>query len=494
MSNQKFIENIEKAEQAIREKKQSVKKGKMRQQYHFMAESGWINDPNGLIYFRGQYHLFYQFNPYEPVWGEMHWGHAVSDNLMDWSYLPIALAPSETYDTHERGGCFSGTSIENEGRLYLLYTGTSRGDAGFVQAQCLAESEDGITFHKYSENPVITVPEGYDACDFRDPKIWRHNGAFYLACGAKKNGYARLLLYRSEDLKSWEYISVMAESRGEWGEMWECPDFYTLSGTDILTFSPVGVGERKTVYMTGKMDYDTGKFSCLREGEIDWGFDYYAPQTMEDKNGRRIMFGWAGGWEWMPWWKSHGRSVKEGWCGFYGLPREVCLAEDGSLQFMPVKEVMQMRIKELLYLPETIVESRKCLALPESDIYELALKIDLKRTTMDTGLLRLCGRDNCYTDVILDLRNLELKVDRDHSDEESRGISRSILCPLNPETLDIHIFMDRCSVEVFANEGRNVHTCCIYPGEDQTENCLMSLDGDMVIRELRMWELGCGKD
>ncbi len=143
MSSLQLKKNIEKAERAIQEKRETAGQGKMRQQFHFMAESGWINDPNGLIYFHGQYHLFYQFNPFKPAWGEMYWGHAVSDNLVDWTYLPVALAPSENYDSHEQGGCFSGTSIEYDGKLYLLYTGTSSGEHGFVQVQCLAESSDG---------------------------------------------------------------------------------------------------------------------------------------------------------------------------------------------------------------------------------------------------------------------------------------------------------------------------------------------------------------
>lgn len=487
MSSMQLKRNIEKAERAIQEKRETAGRGKMRQQFHFMAESGWINDPNGLIYFHGQYHLFYQFNPFKPVWGEMYWGHAVSDDLVDWTYLPVALAPSENYDSNERGGCFSGTSIEHEGKLFLLYTGTSRAEHGFVQVQCLAESTDGITFEKYEENPVLRAPAGYEECDFRDPKVWNHEGSFYMICGTKKEGYAKLLLFQSADLKNWEYKSVMAESRGEWGEMWECPDFYSISGTDVLIFSPVGAGERKTVYMTGQLDYQTGAFCCVREGEVDWGFDYYAPQTLEDRDGRRIMFGWAGGWDWMPWWNGHGPSEKEEWCGFFGIPREVRLLDDHSLQFIPVKELESLRQRELLSVSKVFITEETPFFLPDARIYEMKLSINLKESQAECCVLRLCGTEEFYTDITADLKNGELRVDRNHSDKWNHGVSRSNLYLRNKERLDLHIFVDQSSVEVFADGYRNVHTCRLYSDSEQCRNWIMTVEGAAMIENLKLW-------
>ena len=123
MSQELLKKNIQTAQEEIERTKDAVSKGTMRQNYHFMAQQGWINDPNGLIYFKGKYHFFYQYNPYDAYWGAMHWGHAISDDMVHWEYLPIALAPSESYDNHKEGGCFSGSAIEHEGKLYLLYTG-----------------------------------------------------------------------------------------------------------------------------------------------------------------------------------------------------------------------------------------------------------------------------------------------------------------------------------------------------------------------------------
>ena len=131
----------------------------MRQHYHLMPQCGWMNDPNGLIYFKGQYHVFYQTNPYSGFWDSMHWGHAVSKDLLHWEYLPLALAPSEVYDDFQKGGCFSGSAIEHDGKMYLFYTATANHGHGNVQTQCLAISEDGIHFEKYTGNPLITVPE-----------------------------------------------------------------------------------------------------------------------------------------------------------------------------------------------------------------------------------------------------------------------------------------------------------------------------------------------
>ena len=172
MSKELMQKNIDKAQAYIERNKDAVKQGKMRQDYHFMGQTGWINDPNGLIFYKGKYHIFYQYNPYYGLWDYMHWGHAVSEDLVHWEYLPIALAPSEYYDDHYRGGCFSGSAIEHDGKLFLMFTGTTNRGRGFEQTQCVAYSEDGIHFEKYEGNPVLTAPEGVPTYQFRDPKVW----------------------------------------------------------------------------------------------------------------------------------------------------------------------------------------------------------------------------------------------------------------------------------------------------------------------------------
>lgn len=150
--------------------------GRYRPRYHACVLVGWANDPNGLIFFGGKAHLFCQYNPYHPYWESMHWGHFVSTDLIRWEFLPVALAPDQNYDCG--GGCFSGTALEREGKLVLMYTGVAKN----VQQQCLAVSEDGVTFEKAAANPVIPaslLPEGCSGRDFRDPKVFERQGIFY---------------------------------------------------------------------------------------------------------------------------------------------------------------------------------------------------------------------------------------------------------------------------------------------------------------------------
>ena len=169
-----------------------------RLRYHFEPKKGWMNDPNGLVWFRGQYHAFFQHNPYDTVWGPMHWGHAVSSDLLHWEELPIALYPDQPYENG--GGCFSGSAIVKDDRLYLFYTSVSK----TAQTQSVAMSDDGIHFYKYEGNPVIaSCPEGHK--NFRDPKVSRIDGTYYMVTGSGNSRAGQVLLFESEDLLHWEY-------------------------------------------------------------------------------------------------------------------------------------------------------------------------------------------------------------------------------------------------------------------------------------------------
>ena len=345
MSKELMIERIEKAQKEIEAKREKIQQGKFRQNYHFMAETGWINDPNGLIYFKGKYHFFYQYNPYSGFWDCMHWGHAVSEDMIHWEYLPLALAPSEVYDDHLKGGCFSGSAIEHDGKLFLIYTGTCNNGNGFEQAQCIAYSEDGIHFEKYEGNPVITAPEGVPTDLFRDPKVWKHDDTYYVVCGASKNGFAQARLYKSTDMFHWEFVNVLAESRGEWGYMWECPDFFTLEGQEVLSVSPQGLTREEVrfqnIYQSGYFILKDGKPEEKAFREWDHGFDFYAPQTFQDGKGRRILIGWMG----MPDADEeyvNPTAESEGWQHCLTVPREVTY-KNGMLYQYPVKELNGLR-------------------------------------------------------------------------------------------------------------------------------------------------------
>lgn len=489
MSKELMLENIEKAQREIDAKKDIIKNGKMRQHYHFMTQTGWLNDPNGLIYYKGKYHFFYQYNPYYGFWDYMHWGHAVSDDMLHWEYLPLALAPSEDYDDHLRGGCFSGSAIEHDGKLFLMFTGTTNDGKGFEQTQCIAYSEDGIHFEKYEGNPVLTAPEGVPTYQFRDPKVWKHEDTYYMVCGASRDNKAQALLYRSKDMLHWEFFNVLAESRGEWGYMWECPDFYPMGDKYVLMFSPMGAGERTVVYLVGDFDYETGKFSYHVNGEIDWGFDYYAPQSFLAPDGRRLIVGWANAWDWMPFWKDWGPTYKEGWCGSFNIPREVRMKEDGTLQFVPIKEIETIRTdaytKDCLIIQEEETE----LKAGDGVSFEIKLKVDLQNTDADKLEIGLRCGDGRKTVCTFDFKNAQMTVDRNNADGWSEGVSRSVMYLAGKKELDIHILSDQSSVEIFTDDYQNNHSLNVFAGNEQNQVKLRSFGGKVTITDIETYGL-----
>jgi len=493
MSRELMLERITKAQDRIKQDKEKISNGNMRQRYHFMAETGWINDPNGLIYYKGRYHFFYQYNPYHSFWENMHWGHAVSEDLLHWEYLPLALAPSEEYEDHLKGGCFSGSAIEHDGKLYLMYTAATNHGNGFVQTQCIAYSEDGIYFEKYEKNPVLRAPECVAQDSFRDPKVWKHEGDYYMVCGASKDKKGQALLYRSEDMLHWSFVNVLAESRGEWGEMWECPDFFQIGDRYVLTFSPIGVAERTCVYLTGDFDYETGRFDYDVSGEIDWGYDYYAPQSFLALDGRRIMVAWSNEWEWMPIFKDWGPTYREGWCGFFNIPREVEITETGRLRFVPVRELEKLRKKEGKSFAEELIVDEKCMETLAGDgvAFELKFSIDLQRSDAEKLMLKLRCDGEKQTLCIIDLKKGELTVDRNHADGWSRGISRSLLFLKEKKRLDIHVLSDQSSLEIFTDQYQNNHSMNIFAGNQQNRIFLQTVGGKAVLENVEGYSLTC---
>ena len=489
MSKELMKQNIEKAQCEIDNKKNIVKKGKMRQHYHFMPQTGWLNDPNGLIYFREKYHFFFQHNPYNGFWDSMHWGHAVSDDMLHWEYLPLALAPSEIYDNHLRGGCFSGSAIEHDGKLFLMFTGTTNEGKGFEQTQCIAYSEDGIHFEIYEGNPVLTAPEGVPTDMFRDPKVWKHGDTYYMVCGASRDNKGHALLYRSKDMFHWTFFNVLAESRGEWGYMWECPDFYPVGDKYVLMFSPMGSGEHTSVYLVGDFDYETGKFNYYINSEIDWGFDHYAPQSFLAPDGRRIIVGWANEWEWMPLWKDWGPTYKEGWCGSFNIPREVCMMEDGTLQFIPIAEVKTLRNNPKQTEMLVVTEKETELTAGDGVCFELKLKIDLERTDADKLELDLRCGEGRKTVCLFDFEKAEMSVDRNEADGWSKGISRSVMYLRGKKELDIHILSDQSSLEIFTNEYQNNHSNNIFAGNTQNQLKIRTYGGNAIINNIESYGL-----
>jgi beta-fructofuranosidase len=286
--------------------------------WHFTPPAGWMNDPNGLAQFRGEYHLFYQYHPFGTDWGPMHWRHAVSPDLVRWRHLPIALAPSP--GGPDAGGCFSGSAVDDGGVLSLVYTGH-----GPRQVQCLATSADGRVFAKHAANPVLSSPpEGFPAADFRDPKVWRAEGRWWMVAGSKRDGRGAALLFESGDLRRWSFKAVAAESDGTLGTMWECPDLFALGDRQVLVVSPEGLDRRQALVLVGRLDYGTGRFVIESRHVADHGFDFYAPQSFEDAKGRRVAIGWMDSWATKSW-----PTKAWGWAGAMTVPRLLRLSTDG---------------------------------------------------------------------------------------------------------------------------------------------------------------------
>ena len=319
---------------------------RFRHGYHLMPPVGWMNDPNGFIYYEGYYHLFYQFYPYDSVWGPMHWGHARSKDLIHWEELPVALAPSEPYD---QSGCFSGSALVIENQLVLMYTGHVDIAGQVTQTQCLAVSNDGISFRKYEGNPVIShahIKGIADIADCRDPKILKHDGRYYSVVASKTvDNRGQILLFQSANGFDWEFKSVLLEGQAGQGVMWECPDLFPLDGKWVLIMSPIE-REREgnaywnlnsTVAYIGQMDWDSGRFQVENQHEIDGGLDFYAPQTCLNSENERIMVAWMQMWQRnIP---SH--ELGDGWAGAMTLARKLGVIDNRLCQSIPSSVLAQ---------------------------------------------------------------------------------------------------------------------------------------------------------
>ena len=301
--------------------------------YHFKTRKGWVNDPNGLVYYNGYYHVFYQHSPnFERPWLEpMHWGHARTRDFLEWEELPVALAPDMPYDDC---GCWSGTAIVKEGLLYLLYASIYKpeGSEESLQTVSVAYSEDGINFKKYDKNPVIDhyPPDG--SRDFRDPAVCFCDGKYHcvMASGNREKGTANLLLYESEDLFDWKYCGVLCE--WENGIYAECPSFMPAEdGRYLLSASVCLHSHHYFSAMYGR--FQDGKFTVEYSVEIDKGPDQYAGQAFRDDLGRNILISW------FPGWKYAGYAERD--VGCMSLPRELTL-KNGIIRGYPIEEVRHL--------------------------------------------------------------------------------------------------------------------------------------------------------
>lgn len=442
-----------------------------RPAYHLSARVGWMNDPNGFSYYKGKYHLFYQYHPYSNQWGPMHWGHAVSSDLLRWEYLPAALAPDQSYD---KAGCFSGSAVElDDGRFLLMYTGVRKrrakdGTNKAYQTQCIAIG-DGINFEKERSNPVLTardIPDGFSRHDFRDPKIFRRpDGGFgCVVANRSDDGSGAILLFESKDAIRWRFAAILDRCHNEYGSMWECPDFFELDGKHVILvspedMSPVGLefhNGKNTLCMVGSFDDSTRTFGREYVQAIDYGLDFYAPQTLRSADGRRIMIGWMQNWDTC--------NSREGdkWFGQMSLPRELSL-RDGRLIQSPVRELEGIRGRRISH---ENVPVRAETVLQGVSGRQLDMTVTVRPQTADSYELfrmKFAEGSQHYSSVSFRPDTSTVRISRAHSGF-NRDFVHERMCLVRQQNgaIKLRIILDRFSAELFINDGEQVMSMTLY--------------------------------
>ncbi len=404
--------------------------------YHLTSPAYWINDPNGPVHHDGEYHLFFQHNPFASEWGNMCWGHVVSEDLVRWEHLPIALAPNP--GSYDKDGAFSGCCVIHDGVPTILYTGV------FPECQCIATSDDRLrSWTKHPANPVIPTPPRGDLEGFRDPFCWRDGESWYMALGSGIRGSGGcVLLYRSTDLREWVYLGPLLQ--GTTGVM-ECPNFFPLGDRWLLCVSPFA----QVIYVTG--DFSDHRFQPETEWlPMDLGRreDFYAPNSMLDSQGRRILWGWA-------------QVGPPGacWRGALTLPRVLSLRDDRRLGIEPLPELARLRGRHERWEGVLLARDEPVVLPPElSETVEIRAEFELQGAR-EVGLV-LGGSSGGRG---------QRTVAYDHEAGRLSVAERSGSFGLLPgeDHLQLRIFLDRSIVEIYAN-GRVALTAGLdHPGVEE---------------------------
>ena len=487
MKNQKKrSEFLKKADKYVQDNAENIKNHQFRQKYHFEVPSGWCNDPNGFSYQRGEYQLFYQHMPYSanPADFVMYWGHAKSNDLVHWENLPIAIGPDSDEDI---SGCWSGCSFEKDGESFIYYTGLDKNQR---QKQCLAISDDGINFNKYEGNPILgeTLCEAEEG-DFRDPFIWKHEEKYYMLVGSSKGGFGCIPLYESYDGIKWTFKNLLVESLGELGTVCECPNFVEINGKYVLFISPHGMNYRKSIYLVGDFDYITGKFFWHNYGEIDWGMDYYAPQIITNERGEKISIGWMNSWDWMPWSDGKYFTTEMGWCGGMSLPRKIWLDDENRLCSKPVEEMKVLRDNKCVWEEIEIEDNTFEIETKDNRHLEMKIIIDIQKNTADQIKMTLGNKDSYYIEVIVDVKKAELIFNRNNDLQKKAGIRKCNLKSVTQEKMELHIYLDSSSIEIFSDDYVTAMTNTFYLPENEKSFTIEALNGKTLFTQITTWNM-----
>lgn len=446
-----------KADEYIRKNKDKVNP-MYRLKYHMQPPIGWMNDPNGLVFFQDKYHVFYQYYPYKSHWGPMHWGHFVSEDLIKYQDVNVALAPDSCT---KRYGCFSGGAIVDDNKLKIVYTKNYESAFKRSQTVCLATTEDTIKYQKMGEIfDNQNLPEGYSKKDFRDPAIYKINDKYYIFIGAKneEENLGLIVVLESSTLDNFQYSFTIGPLY-ELGIMGECPSYHKIGDKDVLLISGCAVKEKGNCYkevnasafLVGKIDFENKNMHIDFVQEMDKGDAFYAPQFIQNLD-EPVMIGWMEMWD-----KKYPTSVlKHRWAGALAIPRIISV-ENNRVYQKPIS------------LEKYYQEHQGALIKNVSHI-KLTAKGDFSVTFVGKeGQFTIEGNEKC---VLLDTRfaNNLYPTTRytDHGYKE----------------VEIEILLDVSSVELFINNGEFTITSRVYLNSDYE----LEKDGDveLVIHDLNL--------
>jgi beta-fructofuranosidase len=429
--------------------------------YHFSTPFGWLNDPNGFSYYKGYYHLFYQHNPKATKWGKMFWGHARSQDLIFWEHLPIAINPDTKSEIFL--GCFSGSALIDNNTMWLIYTGISYTKS----QQLMAFSRDGIQFEKLP-NPVISNanrPPFAGRMAFRDPKIFTFNSKYYVVIGAKFKAGRQIALYKSEEQWKWEYVGCLYLEKERTIGIYECPDLIIGDKFDLLLYNTIEKIKKNNIIVKNHMStIELGKANlenCTFQSssgklKMDFGSDYYAPQTTFTPDGRLIAIAWMQSWN-----KTIPTAyLNHRWAGMMTIPREITIVDE-IVHLKPAKEIynaFEIQGFERIFLVNEEVSFESF----SGSSYLLRISFD--------GLANLCVKvrksDRCET--LIKYEEGIICIDRSHSGHKIKARNGYDDGNVNKcdvgllKTVKMEIFVDVSSVEIFIND-RYAMSTTIYP-------------------------------
>lgn len=461
---------------AIEEKENSaVKKASedpWRQKFHLMPPTGWLNDPNGLCFFKGEYHFFYQYSPFSATGAGKYWGHYKSRDLLHFERCPVMLFPEHSWD---RGGVYSGSALIDNDKMYLYYTGNVKleGDYDYIHNgrehnTAVAVSADGMTVESET---LLLKNEDYPSdltCHVRDPKVFSYEGKYYMVLGARTvQDRGKVLILESQDKFTWKYINSL-KTKEPFGYMWECPDLFEVDGQWILMVSPQGLPRKayscQNVYSSGYFPVygDFRKDARLGEyRELDYGFDFYAPQTFSAE-GRRILCGWLG----MPDAEYENPTINNGWQHCLTIPRMLKYINN-HLRMEPVKELEQMRGQEKRFSISGTGQTA-CAAGTEMIIENRSSRFYLEYDR--TFALEWSEEKGCLT----------LMYFQENYGRDRRNLKVSLL-------RNLRIILDASSVEIFVNDGEAVMSARYYRNAERMLRFSGEFDVEMYELDLKKY-------